>query len=996
MKKAILIIFGVWFISISSQAQTENFSIGISTETNKQNNIVTAPQGDTQPIEGTVYEVCRQKEGGVFEETFAIILDSPNPGIVDGEIIDLEGVSEDFKQKYHNEMKSIQRKLKAKAGSNGWDENSVRRKLNPRVRLTNGNITSSKSKIQFTDVSNWSFISIDYDAVISRELAVQKASGTGESIVLVIQVTANDSEPTITPANMSDHVFGTHGESLSNASQFAAISYNQKTLSPAEGPHVVDGVLQVAIDQNVIGVDGGAGPWRNAVIAAANAKLGFSLTSQFDLVMIVCPPGMTGGWQGYAYPNHWMSVYKHSKIDNINVTMHEIGHNLGLAHSGEAGFEYGDNTGYMGSATTTYSAFNGAKGSQLGWYSDREYVISQVLPDSWIGNLVGVVDYAKASGDEQVLLKVKGATADIHVAFNRKKGFNSNTKESANKITVTKRGSNPGYSQSWLLAKLDLEDSVYVVNDFGGINNDLYIEVHDIVYGSPVDYATVSINFTAGYPGNVQFSTQTFYANESQGTVSVAVQRSAGSLGAVSVEYALSTGSSATLGSDFNFSPGTLYWADGEDGLKTFDIDILQDGNIEEDETINLVLQNVTGASLNSLVEATVTLEDDDLNEVEVSISTGSDDVEERQDGTLDMSSSDLEMVFDGFDQVIGLRFNNINVPQSANILNAYIQFTVDEVTSNETNLIIHGENIGDAQTFNSQNVSSRSTTSNIVNWSVPVWSPIGSSGEDQRTPDLSSIVTEIVNLQDWILGNSMVFKITGSGKRVAESYEGAQTSCAKLHIEYNNYCSVAGTDLQTACDSLVWIDGNTYYTSNNIATFNILGGAANTCDSLVTLDLTIITVNSSVTQVGGLLTADESGAVYQWLNCPAMSPISGAISQSYNATANGEYAVIVTNNGCSDTSSCHTVIEVGIIENDFRDKLLLHPNPTSGNFSIDLGSMQESVSISITDITGRLVHSKTFKNSQLLNLKLAEPKGVYIIIIESGDQNSVIRLVKE
>ena len=154
--------------------------------------------------------------------------------------------------------------------------------------------------------------------------------------------------------------------------------------------------------------------------------------------------------------------------------------------------------------------------------------------------------------------------------------------------------------------------------------------------------------------------------------------------------------------------------------------------------------------------------------------------------------------------------------------------------------------------------------------------------------------------------------------------------------------------------------------------------------------------MNSSVTQVGGLLTADESGAVYQWLNCPAMSPISGAISQSYNATANGEYAVIVTNNGCSDTSSCHTVIEVGIIENDFRDKLLLHPNPTSGNFSIDLGSMQESVSISITDITGRLVHSKTFKNSQLLNLKLAEPKGVYIIIIESGDQNSVIRLVKE
>ena len=420
---------------------------------------------------------------------------------------------------------------------------------------------------------------------------------------------------------------------------------------------------------------------------------------------------------------------------------------------------------------------------------------------------------------------------------------------------------------------------MYVVNDFGGSGNDLYIEVHDIVYGSNVDYAEVSVNFTAGYPGNVQFSTQTFYANESQDTVSVAVQRSAGSLGAASVEYALSTGSSATLGSDFNFSPGTLYWEDGEDGLKTFNIDILQDGNIEDDKTINLVLQNVTGASLNSLVEATVTLEDDDLNDVEVSISTGNDDVEEEQDGNMDMNSSDLEMVHDSQDQIIGLRFNNINIPQSAKILNAYIQFTVDEATSNETNLIIHGENIGDAQTFDSQNVSSRSNTSNIVNWSVPAWSSGGLYGEDQRTPDLSSIVTEIVNLQDWILGNSMVFKITGSGKRVAESYEGAKTACAKLHIEYSNP---------------------------------------------------------------------------------------------------------------------HTVLGVGIIENDFRDKLLLYPNPTSGNFSIDLGSMHESVSISIIDITGRLVHSKTFKNSQLLNLKLAEPTGVYILIIESGDQNSVIRLIKK
>ncbi|MFT7085224.1 MAG: hypothetical protein ACJAV5_000939, partial [Vicingaceae bacterium] len=61
----------------------------------------------------------------------------------------------------------------------------------------------------------------------------------------------------------------------------------------------------------------------------------------------------------------------------------------------------------------------------------------------------------------------------------------------------------------------------------------------------------------------------------------------------------------------------------------------------------------------------------------------------------------------------------------------------------------------------------------------------------------------------------------------------------ASITFDINN--SATGTDTRTECDSLVWIDGNTYYANNNSATFNIVGGAANLCDSLVTLDLTII-----------------------------------------------------------------------------------------------------------------------------------------------------------
>jgi len=66
-----------------------------------------------------------------------------------------------------------------------------------------------------------------------------------------------------------------------------------------------------------------------------------------------------------------------------------------------------------------------------------------------------------------------------------------------------------------------------------------------------------------------------------------------------------------------------------------------------------------------------------------------------------------------------------------------------------------------------------------------------------------------------------------------------------EVQILFGNPClSPSGIDTITVCDSLIWIDGNTYYTNNNTATFNIVDGAANMSDSLVTLDLTIF--NSS------------------------------------------------------------------------------------------------------------------------------------------------------
>lgn len=86
----------------------------------------------------------------------------------------------------------------------------------------------------------------------------------------------------------------------------------------------------------------------------------------------------------------------------------------------------------------------------------------------------------------------------------------------------------------------------------------------------------------------------------------------------------------------------------------------------------------------------------------------------------------------------------------------------------------------------------------------------------------------------------------------------------------------------------------------------------------------------------------------------------------------------------------------IGIEENSFGNGLLVYPNPTNGKFSIDLGAYYENAEITITDISGKLIETKTIAQSQVLHLSIDEPAGVYFVSIQAGDKKAVVRLVKE
>jgi hypothetical protein len=173
-----------------------------------------------------------------------------------------------------------------------------------------------------------------------------------------------------------------------------------------------------------------------------------------------------------------------------------------------------------------------------------------------------------------------------------------------------------------------------------------------------------------------------------------------------------------------------------------------------------------------------------------VRVASSSDDAEQRAAGGVSTGSGDLEITLDkSGNQLVGLRFTAVQIPQGATVDSAWIQFEVDEVTSMQTDLVIAGEDIGDAPTFlsASQNISNRNTTSETVSWPPQAWQSKGDAGPAQRTPDLSAVVQEIVDRNDWNAGNDLAIIVSGpgNGKRVAESYDGTADGAALLHVSY-------------------------------------------------------------------------------------------------------------------------------------------------------------------------------------------------------------------
>jgi len=189
-------------------------------------------------------------------------------------------------------------------------------------------------------------------------------------------------------------------------------------------------------------------------------------------------------------------------------------------------------------------------------------------------------------------------------------------------------------------------------------------------------------------------------------------------------------------------------------------------------------------------------------------IPTDDDDCEESEgpfnDGRVTCTSSDLEMHSENrvetpadWNDFIGLRWTNVLVPQGATIINASIQFHVDS-TDPDVPIVVRwkGHDVDNAPAFTHGldfDISSRTNTTAFVDWDIPDWVSTSDEGPAQLTPNLATIVQEIVDRPGWVEGNAMVLKTTdwpnatgtNKGLRTAESRDGESASAPELSIAF-------------------------------------------------------------------------------------------------------------------------------------------------------------------------------------------------------------------
>jgi hypothetical protein len=176
----------------------------------------------------------------------------------------------------------------------------------------------------------------------------------GDKTILVVRVVADGGTTSFQESKLAEEVFE---DELNIATQYTACSDGKLNFAKASNrpltntnsdvveTDISNGVTTVKVSSPTSPSTSNAADMRTDIVNRLQLNFGVSPRTLANHVMLCLPAGSMDGI-AYAYINHWLSVYSDRWCNYPSTQMHEIGHNLGLAHANENGF-YKDQTGMV-------------------------------------------------------------------------------------------------------------------------------------------------------------------------------------------------------------------------------------------------------------------------------------------------------------------------------------------------------------------------------------------------------------------------------------------------------------------------------------------------------------------------------------------------------------------------------------------------------------------------------------------------------------------------
>ncbi len=171
-------------------------------------------------------------------------------------------------------------------------------------------------------------------------------------------------------------------------------------------------------------------------------------------------------------------------------------------------------------------------------------------------------------------------------------------------------------------------------------------------------------------------------------------------------------------------------------------------------------------------------------------------------------------------------------------------------------------------------------------------------------------------------------------------------------------------------------------------------------CDTIHMLTLSVIKVRTAINIYRDTIFSLASNAQYQWVMCDTgggYTAITGATMSYYVPKQAGAYAVIITQNGCTDTSACIPWAPTGMGSPPQSPVFTAYPNPTTGPIFIHIDPAMGAQQIEVIDLTGKLIMQRPLNGQTQITLPVHHlSKGLYYLTVSGQHSTHTIPIIKE